>query len=71
MGLYTVVWGKSKDYSDPQVEPSTIVKGSEAQELPLTSPPKSGTKIVVAGAINNNNNNNSDPQSGKQYMFQN
>lgn len=53
MGLYAVVWGKSKDYSsDPGVlePPLTInVKGSEPdQELPLTSP--KGTKIVIAGA---------------------
>ncbi|KAF3445674.1 hypothetical protein FNV43_RR10850 [Rhamnella rubrinervis] len=51
MGLYTVVWGKSKDYSDPQVEPTssaTIAKGGEPQELPLTSPPKLATTIVIA-----------------------
>lgn len=53
MGLYTVVWGKSKDYSsDPGIlePPSTInVKDSEpGQELPLTSP--KGTKIVIPGA---------------------
>lgn len=66
VGLYSVVWGKSKDYSDSVPPPpsssstTTIPKGGEPQELPLTSP--NGAKIVdFAG-------NNSDQQQTEKSV---
>ncbi|XP_068312274.1 WAT1-related protein At4g08290 [Pyrus communis] len=47
-GLYSVVWGKSKDYgTNPAVQSNTTVK-DEAQELPITKANAvSGAKLVI------------------------
>ncbi|KAB2629120.1 WAT1-related protein [Pyrus ussuriensis x Pyrus communis] len=47
-GLYSVVWGKSKDYgTNPAVQSNTTVK-DEAQELPITNANAiSGAKLVI------------------------
>lgn len=47
-GLYSVVWGKSKDYgTNPAVQSNTTVK-DEAQELPITNAnAMSGAKLVI------------------------
>nr|KYP55168.1 Auxin-induced protein 5NG4 [Cajanus cajan] len=38
LGLYSVVWGKGKDYSDPMPSsPTSITKQMETQQLPITS----------------------------------
>ncbi|PNX79361.1 hypothetical protein L195_g035345, partial [Trifolium pratense] len=38
IGLYSVVWGKAKDYSaTTTAESSVTVKQIEAQQLPITS----------------------------------
>ncbi|KAF3445673.1 hypothetical protein FNV43_RR10849 [Rhamnella rubrinervis] len=48
MGLYTVVWGKSKDYSDPELESPTTTKlgNDQPQELPLSAP--NASKFVTS-----------------------
>ncbi|KAJ1439261.1 EamA domain [Sesbania bispinosa] len=38
VGLYSVVWGKGKDYTDLS-ESSETIKGAEKQQLPITSSP--------------------------------
>ncbi|RDX60471.1 WAT1-related protein, partial [Mucuna pruriens] len=37
LGLYSVVWGKGKDYSSEPTPPSTTTKQTETQQLPITS----------------------------------
>ncbi|XP_021810263.1 WAT1-related protein At4g08290 [Prunus avium] len=61
-GLYSVVWGKSKDYCKSSAVPSSPAMKDEAHELPISSGSAiNGTKLVI-------DKNGSDQPSEMQYM---
>ncbi|KAH0989394.1 hypothetical protein GBA52_000877 [Prunus armeniaca] len=62
LGLYSVVWGKSKDYCKSSAVPSSPAMKDEAHELPISSESAiNGTKLVI-------DKNGSDQPSQMQYM---
>ncbi|KAL5558388.1 hypothetical protein UlMin_034599 [Ulmus minor] len=68
VGLYSVVWGKSKDYSSSSSEASSSSSAINTKgELPLTATNNlNGTKVVIS--VNNNSDHH---QTREQHMFQN
>lgn len=61
-GLYSVVWGKSKDYCKSSAVPSSPAMKDEAHELPISNGSAiNGTKLVI-------DKKGSDQPSQMQYM---
>ncbi|PON76356.1 Plant-drug/metabolite exporter [Trema orientale] len=76
IGLYSVVWGKSKDYSNSQLSSSLLsssspplpgAKGEAEQKLPLSNIAMSNTESTVVIAVNNSEQLQTH---GKPHMFQ-
>ncbi|PRQ26521.1 putative EamA domain-containing protein [Rosa chinensis] len=61
IGLYAVVWGKSKDYSSPTSDPTDLKDENEAHKLPITT--INGTKLTIIG-----DKNSSNQPAEMQYM---
>lgn len=52
IGLYAVVWGKSKDYSSSPISPTDLKDDDEAHKLPITTA-TSGTKLNIDKSSSN------------------